>query len=159
VSLFTDRLAEPSDPLIAAPDGTVDRRGWWGDTLLAQDHPNDRIGSRLWLLERSKSDRNLPKTAEGYIREALQWLLDDGIATLIDAKCAFINGDTSMLRADVVIEHQTGRSLSYRYDWAWTELGGSPFAPGLSPSFTILTGDDGTTELTGDDGTILTGDP
>lgn len=123
VSLFTDRLAEGSDKVIRAPAGDRDRRGWWGDNFLAADHPGDKIGSRLWLLERAKSDRNTPALAEGYIREALQWMLEDGLATAIDVACAFIGGDTSKLRAEVTIEHQTGSAFSFRYDWAWGEVG------------------------------------
>ena len=49
-SLFTDRRAEPDDPL---PAGVESRRGWWGDTLAIADG-NDRIGSRLWLISREK---------------------------------------------------------------------------------------------------------
>lgn len=122
VSLFTDRVAEESDPVIASPDGTVARRGWGADYLLGLDHPNDKIGSRLWLLERAKSDRNTPLLARGYILESLQWMLDDGVASAIQADCRFIDGDTSKLRADITIAHVSGRNLNYRYDWAWREL-------------------------------------
>lgn len=122
VSLFTDRLAEPSDPVIAAADGTIDRRGWWGDSYLALDHPGDRIGSRLWLLERSKSWTGLPQIARGYCLEALQWLIDDGIASAVEVKCFFANGDTSRLVALVTVTHISGQPFDYRYDNAWTEL-------------------------------------
>ena len=45
VSLFTDRRAADDDELL---DGSDDRRGWWGDNAAAP------LGSRLWMLERSK---------------------------------------------------------------------------------------------------------
>ena len=70
ISLFTDRQAEPDNPI---SDGTDDLRGWWGDT------GSDRIGSRLWLLERSKRTQATLQLAQGYIAEALQWLIDDGV--------------------------------------------------------------------------------
>ncbi|SPX13542.1 phage protein GP46 [Escherichia coli] len=47
ISLFTDRRSLDSDTL---PDGSDDRRGWWGDSY--RDRP---IGSRLWLLSREKA--------------------------------------------------------------------------------------------------------
>jgi phage gp46-like protein len=45
ISLFTDRRAEASD---VVPDGSNDRRGWWGDSGSLY-----LIGSRLWLLRRA----------------------------------------------------------------------------------------------------------
>ncbi|EOM5101013.1 phage GP46 family protein [Escherichia coli] len=47
ISLFTDRRALDSDEI---PDGTRDRRGWWGDSF--RERP---VGSRLWLLSREKT--------------------------------------------------------------------------------------------------------
>ena len=44
ISLFTDGLAGDDD---IPPDGSGDRRGWWGDA--GEDIP---IGSKLWLLDR-----------------------------------------------------------------------------------------------------------
>ncbi len=78
-SLFEDRRAEDSDIL---PEGETDRRGWWADP-----HANvagDKIGSRLWLLSRSRQTPDVLVRAEEYVREALQWLLDDGVSDRID---------------------------------------------------------------------------
>lgn len=45
---------------------------------------NDRYGSRLWLLQRSKLTNQLVQTVKGYIRECLQWMIDDGVVSRID---------------------------------------------------------------------------
>ncbi len=45
---------------------------------------NDRYGSRLWLLQRSKLTNQLVQTVRGYIRECLQWMIDDGVVSRID---------------------------------------------------------------------------
>jgi phage gp46-like protein len=77
ISLFTWRRANPDDAL----PGT-EKMGWWGDNFATVE--NDRIGSRLWLLLRAKV---LPETvarAQEYAREALQWLIDDGVAARVD---------------------------------------------------------------------------
>ena len=89
ISLLTDRLAD-ADAVI--PDGTNDRRGWWGDLPLdtADDRPApDFIGSQLWLLAREKQLPEVARRAEHYAREALQWMLDDDVATRIDAVATF----------------------------------------------------------------------
>lgn len=79
ISLFTWRRANPDDDL---PNDQ--RMGWWGDSFPSV--PNDRIGSRLWLLSRAKL---LPETvarAREYAEEALQWLIGDGVAARIDVE-------------------------------------------------------------------------
>ncbi|ELU0790689.1 phage GP46 family protein [Salmonella enterica] len=70
LSYFTDRRAEPGDEL---PDGSTDRRGWWGDSFR-----NEPIGSRLWLLSREKSLPDVLNRAAAYARESVQWLINDG---------------------------------------------------------------------------------
>lgn len=120
VSLFTDRLAEPSDKL---PPSQDDRRGWWGDTDLQRLNPGDLIGSRLWLLERHTSDARLPLLARGYILEALQWMVSDGVAASVDAQCFFLNGDQSKLGAVITITRQGSRPVNLQFDWAWKEIG------------------------------------
>lgn len=79
ISLFTDRQAREDDE---TDDG--DRRGWWGDTGSDYD-----AGSRLWLLKRQKLTASVARRAEDYTREALQWLLDDGVVGRVEIQ-AFI---------------------------------------------------------------------
>ena len=77
VSLFTDRRAEESDHF----DG--DPRGWWGDALAVNDDRPVPLGSRLWLLAREKQHPAVLRKAEAFARQALQWMLDDGVADSI----------------------------------------------------------------------------
>jgi hypothetical protein len=58
------------------------------------ERSGDLIGSRLWLLHRTKSDNTLPARARGYILEALQWLLDGGVVGGVDATCFFLPNAT-----------------------------------------------------------------
>ena len=75
ISLFTHRRADPDDNADVP-------MGWWGDTwpIVA----NDRYGSKLWLLQRSKLTNALVNTVCSYLRESLQWMLDDGVVSRID---------------------------------------------------------------------------
>lgn len=57
-------------------DGTVGR-GWWADGLTNQD----KWGSRLWELNRSKDIPETLRMAEDYAKSALSWLIEDGIAS------------------------------------------------------------------------------
>lgn len=79
VSLFTWRRANADDIL----PGDL-RMGWWGDSFPAV--PNDRIGSRLWLLSRAKLLPETAARAKEYAEEALRWLVDDGVAARIEVQ-------------------------------------------------------------------------
>ena len=50
--------------------------GWLGAGL----DENDRWGSRLWELQRSKEIHETLRLAEDYARTALTWLTQDGVA-------------------------------------------------------------------------------
>lgn len=82
ISLFTDRVANPDDPL---PNDSGDRRGWWGDVWLPPlaDGTPDHIGSRLWLLARALQLPQTAQRAQAYCQEALAWLVDDGVAASV----------------------------------------------------------------------------
>lgn len=72
--LLCDRTAETSDDI---PDGTDDRRGYWGDVL----HPNGfKIGSRQWLLSNAKATPTARRRARTYAAEAVAPLVTLGVA-------------------------------------------------------------------------------
>lgn len=112
VSLFTDRRAVEGDRL---PVNDGDPRGWWGDLLADQE--SDQIGSRLWLLEREKQLPEVLVRAEEYAREALQWLIDDGIAETVAVTAETVR--TGMLGLAVQIGRPNGETADYRFDRLW----------------------------------------
>lgn len=108
ISLFSDRLAE-------ADDGVTDRRGWWGDLLA--EIPGDRIGSRLWLLAREKQLTSVLNRAADYGREALQWLVDDGVARSVEVTAE--KAGEGILGLDVVIVRPDSSNVRYRFEAFW----------------------------------------
>lgn len=75
VSLLCDRLAETYEV-----DAGADRRGWWADAYVENDH---LTGSRLWLLEREKHLASVVQRCKAYCEEALEWFIEDGLASAI----------------------------------------------------------------------------
>lgn len=108
ISLFTWRRAEADDPLDDA-----ERYGYWGDSY--PDQPGDRLGSRLWLLRRRRLDDATVRDADHYIREALQWMLDDGVLTGLDVQ---LTRTREALRARLVLHRPTG-ALELNLDDLW----------------------------------------
>lgn len=125
VSLFCDRRAAVDDEL---PDPfSADRRGWWGDAFLVND-PNTKgvLGSRLWLLSRSKSYPQLPIVAKGYVQEALQWITDRGVASKVDIDTFFIANDHSKLGIVIKVYRRGQKPLSLTYSYVWDQVRAEP---------------------------------
>lgn len=110
ISLFSERRAADDDAL---PDGSGDRRGWWADGA-------SRIGSRLWMLTRSKRTQSTLQQARDYIAEALQWLIDDGVVARFDTTVEWAAG--SHLSARVVAVKNDGTTQESRFDWVWNGI-------------------------------------
>lgn len=76
LSVGLDRRAAEDDPLPAgrseylAGAGIAERRGWAGDAL---DPAGERIGSRLWLLDRAKATETTRQLFQMWLEEALAW--------------------------------------------------------------------------------------
>lgn len=110
LSLFLDRRAEDDD---VSPSGDPrDRRGSWTDQF--EEIKGDRIGSRLWLLDRSVDTKETALRAEEYVREALAWMIEDRVVASIDVTITI---------PDRVIEiglQRPGRDpVSFRFAHAW----------------------------------------
>lgn len=112
ISVFTDRTAAADD---AIPDGTGDPRGWWADA--GEDVP---IGSRLWLMERSKRLPGTAQAVEDYIAEAVQWLIDDGVVARFDITAEWIS--LSTLGCRLVAIRQDGSRVALNFPWVWNGI-------------------------------------
>lgn len=114
LSLFTDRRAEDGDVL---PVGASNQRGWWADAV-----SEDKIGSRLWLLEREKVSPDVLARAEEYAREALAWLLTDKVASRLDVTAEFFPGISPTLELSVIVTRPSGREAAFRFGRVWSEV-------------------------------------
>lgn len=110
ISLFTDRRAEADDQISGD-----DRRGWWGDLLTEVE--GDRIGSRLWLLSREKQLPNVLSKAREYAAEALQWLIEDGIASAVGVAAEIVR--TGVLGLAIEITRTAAPPVKYRFEAFW----------------------------------------
>lgn len=110
ISLFSWRKAHDDDEV----DGS--RYGYWGDSF--PPVPGALIGSRLWLLKRSKLVTNETLLqAEEIIREATQWFIDDGIAQRIDVQLE--RSGIGTIKGVVTLFLKEGGTLSVPFDDIW----------------------------------------
>lgn len=110
ISLFTWRRAGPDDVV-----DDSDRKGWWGDC--APSVAGDKIGSRLWLLQRRTLVADTLKDAQSYAEEALAWLVDDGVVTSVTVTLERQGHDRLNLR--VTLLELNGETLELNFDDTW----------------------------------------
>ena len=103
LSLFVDKRAE----IEQLPFGESDQRGYWADTV------ENRHGSLLWTLEREKITSETLERAKTYAKDALVWMLEQGIASKINIQ-AFIKG---MSAISLRIQISQGNNSQYHYLW------------------------------------------
>ena len=117
VSILCNRRADPQDPLPYGYQGkgsaiTDDRQGWVGDVF---DAKGRLVGSKLWLLDQELAVEETKLRAEDYIRECLQWAIDDGYVSTISFEEEWIKPNRLNLR--VIINMVNGDVLSLRVDF------------------------------------------
>lgn len=81
-SLLTNRRLDPGDP--RPPSGQ--RGGWWGDHEGSDQDPAHPSGSKLWTLSGAPLHAGTVRKAALYAREALAWMIEDGIADRVETR-------------------------------------------------------------------------
>jgi phage gp46-like protein len=115
ISLGSDARAEEQDVL---PQGFKSHSGFWGSAVTG-----DEIGSKLWLLGRSVITEEVLRQAEQWVRESLQWKIDDGIDA--DIRVTATRGGENQINF-IIREHRTlGDVVNQRYyiNWEAQRLG------------------------------------
>ena len=102
ISLFTDRRVGKE-------------RGFWADTF--EDEP---MGSRLWLLDREKKTSDVVLRANEYVREALSWMLKDGIAKTISVD-SYIEGNDRIV-IPIKIIRPSNEELNFKFSSLWESM-------------------------------------
>lgn len=112
VSLFTDRRAPPSFEL---PAGDDDPRGFWGDVAPSNSIEGDETGSHLWLLDREKQTEETRRRAEDYCRQALAWIVADGVAERVEIATEWVA--RGRLGIGVTVHRPRVEAGAYSFVW------------------------------------------
>ena len=110
ISLFSWRKSNNDDGV-----DIPNRQGWWGDTFAADT--NDRIGSRLWLLQREKLTDEVVARAREYAEESLQWMIDDALAVAINVATDRENNRLNM--SVEIVRPGDAQSIQARFQNLW----------------------------------------
>ena len=77
LSIFEKRRADDGE--VPAPQN---KEGWIGNIL--SEVPGYERGSKLWLLQQSRLSDDIAPRAKNAIEDALDWLIEDGLAKEIE---------------------------------------------------------------------------
>ena len=115
ISLFSDaRVTDDELPL-----GELDKRGFWGDAV---NNPQGyALGSKLWLLDRSKITDEVLEEAREYCEQALQWLLEDSIAESVTVETRYIDNQSMGITIEIV--RPSRNRVSSKFDFIWKGTG------------------------------------
>lgn len=111
ISLFSDQRVDPD----SLPPGEIDQKGWWGDEFL--ENSQDQIGSKIWTLSREKRTKSVQSRAEQYAKDALQWMIDDGVARSIEVSFAFNAQGYGLW--EIEIHRPFGKPVTVKFSNAW----------------------------------------
>jgi phage gp46-like protein len=115
MSYFSNRRANVDDIL---PDNSGYKGGWVGDEILNDLYVENLVlGSRLWLLSRSKMNNQLLIDAREFCLESLQWMLDFNITDKIIITTE--RADIEHISIDTKIYRPENKNLNYRYFYNW----------------------------------------
>jgi phage gp46-like protein len=81
-------------------------QGWWADTF--DERP---LGSRLWLLARERLTTQTVERARQYAQEALDWLVNDGLATAVEVAAERNGTERIDLQVTVIRDERAGSGL------------------------------------------------
>lgn len=92
MSLFTNRRASSSEVPVSQY-----RQGWIGNESFDNDF---EIGSKIWLFEQARIDRDTLNGITSAAVESLQWLIDQGFAVSIEVDTVLIQ-NVATLQIDI----------------------------------------------------------
>jgi phage gp46-like protein len=117
IMLQSDMLAGPDDVI---PDGSTNRRGWWGDAYLPPlpDGTPYFLGSKLWLYTRCTATNENALLIQEAAQNALNPLIAYGIAEDVAVSTQWIDEQSLALNIAVAQSTQNGNALT-TYSLIW----------------------------------------
>jgi phage gp46-like protein len=114
VTLSTDKRADDGDPL---PDDSGYRGGFWGDTIpVVADY---KMGTKLWLLQRSKTIDEIPAITKEYLLDGFSWMIDDGIIDSVEISVERRRDLKTTIAFGLTFYRPEGNSIFYSFYYNW----------------------------------------
>lgn len=114
ITLGTDKYADDEDEL---PDDSGYRGGWWGDSIpVVADY---KMGTKLWLLQRAKTEAEIPAIAKEYLIDGFKWMKDDGIVSDVIVNIERRRDLKTTLAFTLSFIKPEGKTIFYKFFYNW----------------------------------------
>jgi len=81
---------------------------------------DDQIGSKLWLLRRRALTEDVEVDLQGYVYEALEWMIEDGIAERIEVETySYGLPENKRLNFIARIYKADGNVVAFKFEDVW----------------------------------------
>lgn len=116
ISLMLDTKAEQRNSEFAHVEHT--HGGWWADSIDGYE-----IGSRLWTLCKNKNSEQTKETARKLCVDALQWMIDDGVAKDVTAEIIGVSKERIDVAITITRPDGTNERTEFQINWESTNYG------------------------------------
>ena len=117
ITLGSDREANQDDVL---PDNSSDHGGWFGDELpLIETEKKDKIGTRLWLLQRAKTNTETVSRTKEYLKEGFQWMLDDSVISKLVVDAWIVENTRNTVGFALGLYRPNTESVYFKFYYNW----------------------------------------
>lgn len=115
ITLGTDKYADEGDPL---PEDSGYRGGSWQDSVPTV--PDYKMGTKLWLLHRAKTTKEIPAIAKEYLLDGFQWMIDDGIVESVEVSVERRRDlKTTLAFTLAFIKPEQTETIFYKFFYNW----------------------------------------
>jgi len=112
LSLFTDARAlinpEPRTESVVSA-----LRGWWADSQNIEP-----LGSLFWTFKREKQTQNVLNGVNEAFTNALQWLIDDGVASEINVETTWSTTIAMAISVQIIKPNTADTNFSWEFAWS-----------------------------------------
>ena len=114
ISLFTDAYVAKNSSY------NKESRGWFGNDVLGFN-----LGSKLWQLDRSKLNKKTLNLATQYSKDALQWMVDDGMFRQVETLAIKSKTRSNAIELYIAAYKPDDTIEKYKYNVQWIAQTGS----------------------------------
>lgn len=116
ITLLTDRRADEDDSL---PDYNGYKGGSWQDGIPVVD--GYLMGTKLWLLRRSKTIDEVPTLAKQFLNEGFQWMIDDGVVETVSVAVERRRDIVNTLGISLSFIRPNEPTIFFKFFYNWEE--------------------------------------
>lgn len=117
ITLVTDKAADVGDTL--PEEYSIYKGGCWMDSV--PPVPDFKMGSKLWLLKRAKTENEVPAMAKEILLDAFKWMIEDTIIDRMEVEVERKRDLRTTIAFRLIFYKPEDTVVSYRFYYNWEQ--------------------------------------